>query len=242
MEMNEKLSKYLDNEFSPYVETNSVKELKEELMNNLQEKLNDLREQGHDDETAFSMTIKSIGDISEMLDSNAEKQTMLQQQEKEMDFTKMDLREADLGVSLKKAEFSKSDLRDADFTEANLSYSSFIVCDLRNVIFDGANLTGAKLSKSDLSKTSFKHAKLNNTDLSYSDLSGVPFENQIFNGTNFYSSGLKGTNFKNAVFKNASFKYAYACNKANFDGATMDKVTYAVLKKNKADLTNVTVI
>ncbi|WP_246484585.1 pentapeptide repeat-containing protein [uncultured Virgibacillus sp.] len=83
---------------------------------------------------------------------------------------------------------------------------------------------------------------MNNTDLSYSDLSGVPFENQIFNGTNFYSSGLKGTNFKHAVFKNASFKYAYACNKANFDGATMDKVTYAVLKKNKADLTNVTVI
>ncbi len=58
----------------------------------------------------------------------------------------------------------------------------------------------------------------------------------------FYLSALKGVNFKNAVFRNVSFKYAYYCHKANFDGATMDKVTYAVLKRNKADLTNVTVI
>src|SRR6185369_14229485 len=65
--MNEKLMKYLDGIFSPYENLKSVKELKEELFNNLQEKMSDLKAQGYDDETAYQMTIDSIGDISEII-------------------------------------------------------------------------------------------------------------------------------------------------------------------------------
>jgi uncharacterized protein YjbI with pentapeptide repeats len=72
-------------------------------------------------------------------------------------------------------------------------------------------------------------------------LLGVCFDNQTFIGTSFNNTALNGTSFKNSIFRNVSFKDVYA-KKAIFDGATMDKLTYAVLKSNKADLTNVTVI
>jgi hypothetical protein len=61
--MNEKLIKYLDGVFRPYEDLRAVKELKEELFNDLQEKLSDLKNQGYDDEAAYSITIGSIGDV-----------------------------------------------------------------------------------------------------------------------------------------------------------------------------------
>lgn len=77
--MNEKLTKYLDGVFSPYEDLNSIRELKEELSNNLQEKLSDLKNQDHDDEEAYRMTIESIGDISEIIGSISTKTRELQQ-------------------------------------------------------------------------------------------------------------------------------------------------------------------
>ncbi|WP_449237056.1 pentapeptide repeat-containing protein [Bacillus songklensis] len=57
----------------------------------------------------------------------------------------------------------------------------------------------------------------------------------------FNKTSLSGTSFKNAVFKNVSFK-GTDVKKAIFDGAKMDKITYAFLKGNNANLTNVTVM
>ena len=53
--MNEKLSKYLDGLFAPYEDTHAVEDLKEELLHDLQEKFRDLKDQGHDDETAYQI-------------------------------------------------------------------------------------------------------------------------------------------------------------------------------------------
>ena len=71
--------KYLDGVFSPYEDLQAVKELKEELFNDLQEKLSDLKNQGYDEDTAYSMTIDSIGDISEIIESISAKTRELQQ-------------------------------------------------------------------------------------------------------------------------------------------------------------------
>ena len=97
---------------------------------------------------------------------------------------------------------------------------------------------------SDLRNSSFKNCVLDNTNFSSSDLSGICFDNLTFNNTIFDKSMLTGTSFKNAVFRNVSFKTSFKTNvkKAIFDGATMDKLTYAVLKGAKANLTDVTVI
>lgn len=238
--MNEKLMRYLDGVFSPYGDLQVVRELKEELFTDLQEKLSDLKSQGYDDEAAYRMTISSLGDISEIIESITAKTRELQQMVG-MDFSKTNLQNSDLkGVKAHDGKFNYSALKGSDFSDSDLTNSSFKCSDLAQVIFDGADLTGAKIIKSSLKGASFKSCVLDHMDFSYSDLSGICFDNQTLTGTSFDYSGLKGASFKNAIFRNVSFKTV--AKKAIFDGATMDKLTYAVLKGSKANLTNVTVI
>lgn len=92
--MNEKLIKYLDGIFLPYEDLNTVKELKEELYCDLQEKINDFKNQGYDDKTAYSMTIESIGDIKEIIDSISERTRELKQLAGK-DFSKINLQDSD---------------------------------------------------------------------------------------------------------------------------------------------------
>jgi uncharacterized protein YjbI with pentapeptide repeats len=87
-----------------------------------------------------------------------------------------------------------------------------------------------------LEGTIFEKAGLNGTSFENSVLRNVSFEGNIFG-----NAGLNGTSFKNSVLQNVSFRNAKV-HKAIFDGATMDKLTYAALKGYGAKLTNVTVI
>lgn len=69
--MNEKLNNYLNDVFAPYVGIKSVTELKSDLLYDLQKRFRELKAEGKDDETAFKMTIDSIGDIEQtVLDWN----------------------------------------------------------------------------------------------------------------------------------------------------------------------------
>ena len=61
--MNEKLDQYLNGVFAPYEGVKSVTELKADLRFDLQERFRELKAEGKDEETAFAMTIDSIGDI-----------------------------------------------------------------------------------------------------------------------------------------------------------------------------------
>jgi len=239
--MKEKLGNYLDVIFSPYKDVHSVKELKEELLNDLQEKLTDLRNKGYDDEAAFRLTIDSIGDVSEIMDSLTVRTTELQQQAG-MDFSKSNLEKSDFSGASILGKFDYSNLKGSDFSGSDLTSSTFKCSNLNHVKFDGANLARVKIVRSSLSGASFHNCVFDNTDFSSSELSGASLDNETFNGTIFNAAGLAGVSFKNAVFRNVSFKNAYV-KRANFDGATMDKLTYAFLKSNKnANLTNVTVI
>lgn len=260
--MNEKLKKYLDGIFASYKDSRAIIELKEELSNDLQEKFNDFKGQGYDDDTAYNMTVDSIGDIKEII-STIEDDAKKAENEAVKDLSKMYLKNSDFkGVSIQSGKFDASDLRESDFSGSDLKESSFKYSDLRNEIFDGANLsmakfimsdlrsvslvgsdlTAAKFSMCDLREANFKNCIFNNTEFDTCDITNLSFDNQTFNGTVFKKSGLKDTSFKNAVFRNVLFKYCRDVKKANFDGATMDKLTYATLKSSKANLDNVTII
>ncbi|WP_271808794.1 permease prefix domain 1-containing protein [Clostridium beijerinckii] len=67
--MSEKLRKHLDYIFTPYNDLMAVKEIKEELFIDLQEKLNDLKNNGYDEDEAYNKTIESIGEVSEIVES-----------------------------------------------------------------------------------------------------------------------------------------------------------------------------
>ncbi len=287
--MNEKLNQYLDGVFAPYEGVKSAAELKAELLSDLEERFAELKAEGKDDETAFAMTIDSIGDIEETVREAAGVSRSLERQLL-INFSASNLPKSDFaGVAVRKGKFEASDLRGADFSEADLTGSSFKVSDVREVNFDGANLTDCSFYALDLTGASFRRSILVRTNFSTSDLAGAKFadarltdvkltvcdlrktvfENCIFEGVDFKASDLTGlcldgqtfigvkfgeaglneVTFKEATLKNVSFtppwsltkKYYRAIKTINFEGATMDKLTYAALKGLGATLTNVTV-
>jgi len=287
--MNEKLDQYLDGVFAPYDGAKSVAELKADLLADLQERFRELKAEGKDDETAFKMSIDSIGDIEQTIQEMANLSRSLERQVR-VNLTAIDVQNSDFaGVTAHNAKFSVSELQGFDFSNADLTGSSFEVIDAREANFDSANLTdcnfsvtdlmnasfrksilvrttlsvsglGAKfmdvklidvkLTKTDLRTTIFENCIFNGVDFNYCDLRGICFDGQTFIGVKFNKSKLNDVSFRGATLKNVSFilpfsltnKSYRAMQTIRFDGATMDKLTYAALKGMDADLSNVTVI
>lgn len=288
--MNQKLTSYLNGVFTPYDGVKSVTELKADLHSDLQERYHDLKTEGKDDETAFNMTIESIGDIEQTIMEVANLSRSLERQVL-TNLSASNLQMSDFaGVIAHKGQFKASALRGSDFAGADLTGSSFKSSDVREANFDGANLTdcilstsdlsnvsfkqsilvrttfsmsgldGAKftginltdvtLSKTDLRKTIFEGCSFNGVDFEYSDLSGLCLDGQSFIGVKFDKAALNEVSFRGATLKNVSFKSAFSFSKRYyraiqsicFDGAMMDKLTFAVLKGMEADLSKVKVI
>lgn len=287
--MTERLKSYLNGVFAPYDGVKSVTELKSDLLSDLQERYRELKAEGKDDETAFEMTIDSIGDIEQTVQEVANLTRSLERQVV-TNLSASDLTNSDFaGVIAHQAKFAASALRSADFAGADLTGSSFTSSDMRAAIFDHANLTDCSLSTNDLTDSSFHKSilvrtnisksgldgakfidvkltdvKLTMTDLrktifdrcifdgvyfKYGDLRGQRFDGHTFIGVNFDKSALNEVSFKGAILQNVSFisgftlskKYYRAIKTICFDGAVMDKLTYASLKGLGADLSKVTV-
>ena len=291
--MNEKLNQYLDGVFAPYDGVKSVAELKADLLADLQERFRELKAEGKDDETAFAMTIDSIGDIEQTVQEMANLSHSLERQVL-TNFSASNLAQSDFaGVKAHKGKFEASALHGSDFSGADLTGSSFKASDMREVNFDGTNLTDCSLYVSDLTGASFNKTILLRTEFSTSDLTGAKFidvklvdtklnmtdltktvfENCTFNGVDFKYCDMRGlcldgfsfigvkfdntslneATFKGATLRNVSFlapftwstwskKHLRALKTINFDGAMMDKLTYAALKGLGVDLSKVTVI
>jgi len=289
--MNRKLTDHLNGIFTPYEGVKSVGELKEDLHSDLQERYNELRAEGKDEDTALKLTIESIGDIEQTILEVANLSRSLERQVL-VNFSASNLAKSDFaGVKAHKGKFNSSALHGSDFSGADLTGSSFAASDVREANFDGANLTDCSLSsvdltdasfhktilvrtqfstsgmdgatfkdvkltdvtltKSDLRKTVFENCVFNGVDFKYCDLRGKNFEGQTFIGVNFDKSALNDASFKGATLKNVSFRLPFSVtNKSyrdfqtvSFDGATMDKLTYAALKGLwVTDLSKVTVL
>jgi uncharacterized protein YjbI with pentapeptide repeats len=288
--MNEKLTNYLNGVFAPYDGVKSVAELKADLLSDLQERFHELKAGGKDDETAFKMTVESIGDIEQTVLEVANLSRSLERKVF-TNFSASNLPKSDFaGVTAHKGKFEGSALRGSDFSGADLTGSSFKGSDVREANFDGANLTDCTLSAIDLADASFNKTillrtnfsmsgligtkfigiKLTDVKLTMTDLRKTIFENCIFDGVDFKNSDLRGlcfdgqtfigvkfdnaalneVTFRGATLKNISFRSTFALTNKYyriikticFDGAMMDKLTYAVLKGTGVDLSKVTVI
>lgn len=174
------------------------------------------------------------------------------------------------GADLTGSSFKASDLRDANFDGANLTDCKFYALNLADTSFnrtilvntefkalglDGAKfidlkLIDVKLIVSDLRKTLFERCIFNGVDFKQSDMRGLCMDGQTFIGVKFDGTALNDATFRGATLKNVSFlatraltnKYYRAIKTICFDGTSMDKLTYAVLKGFNADLSRVSVI
>lgn len=258
--MNDQIKKHLDEVFRPYENSSVSKELKEEILNDMLEKYDDLIKDGMDKETAYKKTISSLGDIAEIIENISDKTDELHRKInlnfsmsnlvgskldsvnlKSGNFNYSDLENSDFcGSDLTGSSFKSSNLNNSKFEKANLSGTLFKHSNLENCNFNSANLTSAQLIRSCLDGSSFQNSILDNAEFKYSDLREVSFDNLILNGTVFDHSGLKKASFRNSILNGVSFRTDVR--KTIFDGATMDKITFALLKGYKADLKNVKII
>jgi uncharacterized protein YjbI with pentapeptide repeats len=243
--MNEKLDQYLNGVFAPYDGVKSVAELKEDLLADLEERFRELKAEGKDDETAFAMTIDSIGDIEQTVQEMANLTRSLERQVL-VNFNASNLPKSDFsGVQVLKGKFEASMLRGSDFSGTDLTGSSFKSSDVREAIFDGANLTDCTLSTSDLTGASFhktilvrtefstsaltrakfSDVKLVDVKLNMTDLRGIIFENCIFNGVDFKYCDLRGMCLDRQTFIGVKFDKT-ALNEATFKGATLRNVSF----------------
>ncbi|NML40033.1 helix-turn-helix domain-containing protein [Chitinophaga sp. G-6-1-13] len=141
-------------------------------------------------------------------------------------------------------------LTDASFSRSILVRTTFSKSELIRATFTDVKLIDVKLDIADLRTTVFKNCVFSGVDFRRSDLRGQCFDGQTFIGVRFDRATLNEAMFKGATFKNVSFrpafaltnKYYRAIGTINFEGATMDKLTYAALKGMGARLGTVTIL
>jgi uncharacterized protein YjbI with pentapeptide repeats len=160
-----------------------------------------------------------------------------------------DVREANFDRSdLTDCSFSATDLGGASFREAILVRTSFSASGLEGAQFIGVKLTDVKFTTNDLRKTTFERCTFLGVDFHYADLSGQRLDGHTFIGVKFDLPALKDVSFEGATLKNVSFRSVgiwsmkRAIQSIRFDGAMMDKLTYAALKGVGADVSQVTVL
>ncbi len=166
-------------------------------------------------------------------------------------FTSSDLRDANFdGANLTDCKFSTLNLTGASFHKSIMVRTSFNKLELTGARFTDIKLTDVNIIACDLRKTIFKGCSFNGVDFEHSDLRGLCLDGQTFTGVKFDGAALNNVSFKGATLKNVSFrsqfavtnKYYLAIKTISFDGASMDKLTYATLKGLNADLSKVNVI
>lgn len=164
-------------------------------------------------------------------------------------FSGSDIREANFdGANLTDCTLSANDLAEASFKKTILLRTTFSASGLAGARFINAELINAKLTKTDLRKTFFENCTFKGVDFKYSDLREVNLDGQTFIDVKFDMTALNEATFNGSILKNVSFRPSYALTNKyyraiktiHFDGAIMDKLTFAELKGMGADLSKVT--
>ncbi len=174
------------------------------------------------------------------------------------------------GADLTGSTFKVSNAREANFDKSNLTDCLFSIVELAEATFnqtifvrtkfDKAVLTGVKfsgitfsevkLNMIDLRNTLLEHCTFNGVDFIQCDLRGMTLKGLTFNSVRFDRSALNDASFEGATLLNVSFtpkfaltnKFYRSLKTICFDGARMDKLTYAALNNFGAGLSKATII
>lgn len=153
--------------------------------------------------------------------------------------------------NIEKCDFSVSDIRDSKISSSNLLNNQFNKC----------SFIDAEFSKSNIEKCNFSQANFSGTEILESNLESNVVTDVVWKFTKFFRSNISnitftGTfedchfeycafysvKFENATILNTFFKYNDKLKKVQFINCKVDKLTYAFLKNNEANLTGITVV
>jgi uncharacterized protein YjbI with pentapeptide repeats len=155
------------------------------------------------------------------------------------------------GNEILSCDFSFSDMRNIKIQASEISKSSFKDCSLidmeinqseiNNCNFDNANLSGAEFLNSNFEKNAINNTKFIHTSFKNIGLSNLIFDGNIENCV-FENCSFKAVKFQNATILNTFFKHNRKFNRVEFIDCKVDKLTYAFLKSNLADLSGITLL
>jgi uncharacterized protein YjbI with pentapeptide repeats len=139
------------------------------------------------------------------------------------------------GANLTDAVLTTAELSGSTFRRARLIRTDFSMSGLAGVRFEDTALTDVAFRKTDLKRTIFQRCTFTGVDFSTSDLRGLNFDGATLTSVKFDKAALEGVSMRGARLRDCSFrawskKYYKALRTVNFDGARMDKLTYAALK------------
>jgi uncharacterized protein YjbI with pentapeptide repeats len=148
------------------------------------------------------------------------------------DFSNSDLRNSKIQRSfLTKNIFTECSLIDAEFTGSEINN-----CDFTNANFSGAEFLNTNFQNNKIEKAVWKHTSFKETSLYEIEFDGT------LEDCTFESCGFGKVKFQNATILNTFFKNNKKFKKVEFDNCKVDKITYAFLKNNNANLTGITVL
>ncbi|HSX07139.1 MAG TPA: pentapeptide repeat-containing protein [Candidatus Saccharimonadia bacterium] len=206
--MQEKLSQFLDQAFAPYGDFPARSEVTKELLANLNEKYQDLKEQGMSDDEAYQATVDSFGDVKEIMDelSRSEKEATPEPEPSLRETLKNTFRQAKATMGISK--FGATVLKQADLSDSDLSGQDFSYSALMGTNFDRSNLASAKFRAAALKDTSFVGANIRDAVFAASDLQNANFTNADLAGTKFRASALKNATFTDAKLTSTDFGHS----------------------------------
>lgn len=148
-------------------------------------------------------------------------------------------------------DFSSSNLRNSKIQSSNLLNNQFNNCSfidavfLKNNIgkcnFSDANFSGVEIIDGYFYSNIVMNAVWKFTAFKNTGISDVVFEGN-FEDCQFENCAFYKVKFQNATILNTFFKYNRKFKKVQFIDCRVDKMTYAFLKNNEANLTGVTLI
>jgi uncharacterized protein YjbI with pentapeptide repeats len=148
-------------------------------------------------------------------------------------------------------DFTDSDISNSQIQSSNLGKNIFKNCSLKETVFSKSNINACDFTNADFTKTTFKssnfmknsiaNANWNSTSFIEMQIQGIVFEG-TFDGCFFENCTFYGVKFQNAILRNTFFKNNKKFKRVQFTDCKVDKITYAFLKSNQANLTGITLL
>jgi uncharacterized protein YjbI with pentapeptide repeats len=153
--------------------------------------------------------------------------------------------------NVENCDFSSSDISKSQIQNSMLNKNKFIGCSLKNTKFlrsyvegcdfDGADFTGAEFKTGGFGKNLVTNLTMNGTGFIDMRIQDIVFEGTLeecrFENCSFYN-----VKFQKAIILNTFFKNNMKFKRVKFIDCKVDKLTYAFLKNNLADLTGIDIL
>jgi uncharacterized protein YjbI with pentapeptide repeats len=148
-------------------------------------------------------------------------------------------------------DFSNSDISGSHIHRSNIGKNLFKECSFKGAEFSESNIGSCDFSCTDFTGASFKSSNfqkntITNSVWNHTSFIGVKFDDIVFDGTledcYFENCGFNRVIFQNATLVNTFFKNINKSKRIQFIDCKIDKMTYAFLKNEKADLSGVTLL